>query len=265
MSRSNSPEGRDLSRQRRELYRQNSTSDFLVNGLILPTSGSRSSEKEASGTPDDVADLSPCEKSITLPAFPTSHRGSQVSRRASSLTPAQIYHLSSSYSTAFTSSPRASSGATSDLEGKTEHPDFELLRDPYFSPVPTTQCFQQFKRVVARKVDPRIEKVKKIKLHILQKEKLKHESTLNLLRDWVASKKAAKTLRGALKQIFTLKGPVHLPLHDDMIQLARYHYPLRCELMVYVCDFGEGRFEKKEVKFCDIDTGKSPSAIARLG
>jgi hypothetical protein len=234
----------------------NSTADSPDGSFTADPLSPRCSEKVRSECSSAGIPASPAH-------LPGEHRGSQTFRRTSSLTPAQIYYLSSRSSslTAWSTSQTTPDPNELRIDAGKECADYQLLQDPYFPPVPTTKCFQQFKRVVARKVDPKVEASKENRLQFFRQEQEIHRRILNKLRKWAAWKTQAESIPGSLKQLFKWNPAVHPPTHDEIFALARHHYPLRSELTIYVCDFGDGRFEKMEVKFCDIDPGMQSRSI----
>jgi hypothetical protein len=199
--------------------------------------------------------------------FSRGTRGSVASSsRTLSLTPAQAQRLiesRSGSSTSRTPSPnkRTLTGNIDEVPSDEEWEDEKggetdlagLLDDPYYPPIPTTQCLQQFAKVVARQVDPAVKARKDARLNYWKAEKKQHDRTLEQLRAWANSKQRRINLKRLFFRIFDFGSGYRLPDHNSLVNLAKYHYPMRADLTIFVCDFGDNRFEKQEVSFAAID------------
>ena len=78
--------------------------------------------------------------------------------------------------------------------------------------------------------------------------------TLDRLRKWERWRESRETVIGRLWSIFTRRVP--LPETEELVSLAKYYYPMRADVALYVCDFGENYFDKKKVPLGEIDSCK---------
>jgi hypothetical protein len=208
--------------------------------------------------------------------FSERHRGSQSSGRSPSLTPAEAYNFvlcrANSLAAAVATSPpdATRNGALSSEEVEEKamkddegdlHPDLRAEIEAIWSaakgpPLPTPKCIQQFKYVTVRQIDLHpertAEKNKRIEDKI--KERDVQIETLERLRKWEKRREKRATLTGRIASLFTPRLP--LPKTEELISLARYYYPLRADVIVYVCDFLENDFNKMEVPLGKIDECK---------
>jgi hypothetical protein len=109
----------------------------------------------------------------------------------------------------------------------------------YDPPVPTTRCLQQFSKVVAREVDPDVKSAKDARLRAAITERKIHDETLSALRKWVALKEAESSWSSTINYCFNFWHHPRVPDTDQLVDLALYHYPLRGNVTVYVCEFGD--------------------------
>jgi hypothetical protein len=206
--------------------------------------GSSSPRRHLSEVSDStLVNVQSCER-----AFPDLSDGRNVP-----LTPAQTHLLANARSSSATS--RSLKQVKEELVEKAK----DVSDDVYQPPIPTTRCLQQFAQVVARKVDPVVQERKDTRLRAADAERRIHDQTLLALRQWVESKDSEASWGGVLNRFFTFWRTPQLPDSDQLIDLTLHHYPLRGDLTVYVCDFGEDRFEKHEVAFSDLDQCKLSS------
>jgi hypothetical protein len=213
-------------------------------------------ESNTSATVDNLDRTSP--KTSISSDRREAHGSVASSIRRISLTPAQSHQLSTSRSLHNQTQFRASFERGS-LYKNPGH-EFEAL-DEYVPPVPTNKCLQRFEEVVRRTVDPQREAEKTAKINFYNGERAKHAETLRKLRIWAASKNK-RSVAQYFESFFTKK--VDLPSQKEVVGLAKYHYPLRGNVSVYICDFGDDRFEEKEIKLGEIESCKTfvqPSSL----
>jgi hypothetical protein len=209
-----------------------------------------------------------------ISTFSQRYRGSISSGRSPSLTPAETYYFvrearSNSLAAAMSFTPATShdeSDSDEDLAGETKNPDLQrelpdLLASVYRPPIPTPHCLQQFRNVVARQIDPDIQMIMDKHLSKSKAERAKHNDTLSKLRAWSKWKAKENTIFGWLGWLF--RSPPALPDHEELVNLAKHYFPLRADVIVHVCDFGENYFHKEEVPLGEIDncTLYAPSLI----
>ncbi|KAF2107093.1 hypothetical protein BDV96DRAFT_558370 [Lophiotrema nucula] len=75
----------------------------------------------------------------------------------------------------------------------------------------------------------------------------KHQTTLNSVREWTAASDHCSVVQQFLWRTLKFSYSLNLPSHADLLAMTQYYYPRRCDMKVYVCDFGPGRFQKMEV------------------
>lgn len=189
-----------------------------------------------------------------------SHSSLYPRQSRGSLTPAEVHLLSKARSNSTTprrlstNEKESSDGALLEEDGDEAVEDFEI--GLYSEPVPTTKTLQEFSKVIERKIDPLVQLRKDDRLKRSVAEKERHKVTMAKLRKWADWKSEADGLRGFISTYIKHGPQPSLPNHENTISLAKYYYPNRGDLAVYVCDFGEGRFEKKEITLGDIDDCK---------
>ena len=126
-------------------------------------------------------------------------------------------------------------------------------------PVPTMKVFQQFDKVVGRRIAAEVEITKQRRLWESRAIESEHAQTLQELRRWIKAKTERETPRGFFKSILRLSSRPHRPSDERLVEMSKFYYPPRADLKVYICDFGEGRFKKREVTFGQIEQGLSKS------
>lgn len=99
------------------------------------------------------------------------------------------------------------------------------------------------------------------KLHSNQK---RHEATLEELRAWRRRAQRGETVDGLLKNALDFQSRARLPAQGDLLSMAKYYYPLRADVRVFVCDFGDNRFEKAEVPLRMIGDCMFDELVTRL-
>ncbi|GAB1313472.1 hypothetical protein MFIFM68171_03682 [Madurella fahalii] len=79
-----------------------------------------------------------------------------------------------------------------------------------------------------------------------QRERLKeHEEMVNQLRQWVKYRGSSKVGR-ILRRVFLRRTGVGMPPEHQIYRSISHFFPPRAELRVIVCDFGDGRAERRE-------------------
>jgi hypothetical protein len=220
------------------------------------------SESSESGRPSAPATRQSSRASTNH--FTRRYRGSLSSGRSPSLTPAEAYHYiqhtrRDSLAAVISPPTRLSQDGTavSEDEGEeTDDPELRkelstILASAYGPPIPTPHCIQSFKKVVARQIHPEVQESMDKHLSESKAERAKHNATLDRLRKWSQWKEAQNTILGRLGSLF--RSRPRIPKHEELVSLAKHYFPLRAEVKIYVCDFGENYFEKQEVPLGEID------------
>jgi hypothetical protein len=193
------------------------------------------------------------DQRISRSAATSHHRNSHESVRSTSLTPAQSHFISRSRSRSPGNQSLSNRGVeTLSLPGA--YGDVAGFLDEYVPPVSTSRCLQQFRDVVRRTVDPKIEAERAAKIKFYKAERAKQAKILRKLRLW-ASSKDKKAISNILRGLFALKSD--FPSQKEVIDLAKYHYPPRGHVPVIICDFGDDKFETKEIKLGEIESRKA--------
>jgi hypothetical protein len=224
---------------------------------------SESTHGDPKTSPEPTKSLPP---RLSSSYFPRRDLQNSVSSLGSSIavTPAQAHLLNTSRTTSATVRAPFLRGISVDksIHEELVNPPATRATSSCDPPVPTAKCLQHFAKVMARKVDPEIRAGKEARLRACLEEKKQHDDTLNQLREWVDAKSTPTTINGILAKALNLFLGPSLPIHDRLVGLAKYHYPLRRDVKLYVCDFGDGQFQKREVFFANIDEGKSVPSIS---
>ena len=83
----------------------------------------------------------------------------------------------------------------------------------------------------------------------------KHAETVNQLRKWARFRES--TFGGKLlRSILPMSVNIRMPSQESLYDCIYHFFPPRCEILVTVCDFGDGRAERKEVRLADIERGE---------
>lgn len=186
-------------------------------------------------------------------------RASRASRSSqASLTPAQVHALVTARRNSRTSR-KISIPERPEEESPSEAPQDPLgrLLDLDDQPVPTTKCTQEFQKVAMRMISTELRREKDVTLQASKKKKVQHEQTLQALRAWVAAKEKTLGVKGFLKKFLRLDHVPRLPHLAEIVDMAKYYYPPRGDVKVYICDFGKDRFSKQEVPLGRVDIGGS--------
>lgn len=134
------------------------------------------------------------------------------------------------------------------------HDDY--INCSYIAPVPTSKCLQAFTLVVGRlqniEVQKRRQQAQKNQKHHIEALQ-KHSQTVKELREWRRKVDRSDSFRGMLKHHFRIIPHANLPSKGDILSMAKYYYPLRKEIKIYVCDFGADRFQKIDVPLGQIE------------
>jgi hypothetical protein len=132
----------------------------------------------------------------------------------------------------------------------------DFVNCSYIPPVPTSRCLQNFAVVVGRLNNPEVQE-RQLQKFKRQKQYLdtqyRNESILNELRTWRASLNKPDTFWGYVKKTFEFGHHAPLPHKQDLVDMAKYYYPIRSEVKVFICDFGLNRFEKHQVPLGRIE------------
>lgn len=90
----------------------------------------------------------------------------------------------------------------------------------------------------------------------------KHSETVQQLRRWARYKDSnilGRLLRYVLPVDVSPRMPPEHALHDSI----NHFFPPRFDILVTVCDFGDGRAERREVRLGDIEQGRVYPEIER--
>ncbi|KAH7408231.1 hypothetical protein DE146DRAFT_645631 [Phaeosphaeria sp. MPI-PUGE-AT-0046c] len=129
--------------------------------------------------------------------------------------------------------------------------------------VPTTKCLQNFPDVVARTARRTIPaSTIKAREHHRQQHDV-HKETLMKLRAWDESrtlKKQHPIQYWWKTHVEFSNKPPSKPSEEELVNMVYHYYPLRADIKIHVCDFGRGKYEKKDMKVSELkeDMCKKP-------
>jgi hypothetical protein len=83
----------------------------------------------------------------------------------------------------------------------------------------------------------------------------KHTETVEELRKWAKNRESSTALKILLRTIFWKGVKIRMPPEQKLYHSINHFFPPRLEMRVIVCDFGEGRAERNEVRMGDIERG----------
>jgi hypothetical protein len=220
------------------------------NHSTTPVGENISLADDPTGVSDSAVALDSYDRRTSTSSYRRDGRGSVTSStRRFSLTPAQTHSLVTRHSFHHHTQLSGHFGGGPLPEALEDESN---ALDDYVPPVSTSRCLQHFADVVRRTVDPKAEEEKKTKMNYYRGERAKHDKTLDQLRLWNASKKKRMTLAGFLAGLFQ---PMRsLPSQKEIVDLAIYHYPMRGNIPVYICDFGDNQFDKKDITIGEIQS-----------
>lgn len=124
---------------------------------------------------------------------------------------------------------------------------FELSEKAYPSvSVSTTKILSNYSR------DPPPE----IPDAVLQERRLamrEHAKTVEELRKWVRHRESS--MIGKVLRIFLNHVKIRMPSEQKLYHSINHFFPPRFDILVTICDFGDGRAEHREVRLGDIEQG----------
>lgn len=127
---------------------------------------------------------------------------------------------------------------------------FELSAKAHpYIPVSTTKILGNYTR------DPPPE----IPDAMLQERRLRlreHAETVEKLRKWAKHREKSMSSK-IFRRIFLKRFSATMPPDHKLYESIDYFFPPRFDVLVTVCDFGDGRAERREVRLGDIERGKS--------
>jgi hypothetical protein len=149
-----------------------------------------------------------------------------------------------------TSSRRTSSDGQTKKEPTTKIETFELSQKEHpYIPVSTTKILGKFTR------DPPPD-LHDVALQERRAALQEHKETVEELRKWAKNRESGTAVKFLLRAIFWSGVKVRMPSEQKLYHSINHFFPPRLEMKVIVCDFGEGRAERNEVRMGDIERGK---------
>jgi hypothetical protein len=134
---------------------------------------------------------------------------------------------------------------------KTKITTFELSakKHPYI-PVSTTKILSDYTRDPPPDIPDSV-------LRQRRDAKREHTETVEQLKRWAIH---GETSYGKIHQCLSWLLPtgrsILKPNEQKILSVVDHFFPPRCEILVSVCDFGDGRAECKEVRLGDIEVGE---------
>ena len=83
-----------------------------------------------------------------------------------------------------------------------------------------------------------------------------HADTVEELRLWAKYRDTYSATKSFFRTIFMRDRHVDMPSEQSLYPVINHFFPPRSEIVVIICDFGEGRAERKEVRLGDIEVGE---------
>jgi hypothetical protein len=149
-----------------------------------------------------------------------------------------------------TGSRRTTSDGQTKREPAAKIETFELSQKEHpYIPVSTTKILGKFTR------DPPPD-LHDVALQERRAVLQKHAETVEELRKWAKNRESSTAVKILLRTIFWKDVKVRMPSEQKLYHSINHFFPPRSEMKVIVCDFGEGRAERNEVRLGDIERGK---------
>lgn len=132
---------------------------------------------------------------------------------------------------------------------------FELSKkDHPYIPVSTTKILGKFTRDPPPDLDS-------VALRDRQASQQKHAKTIEDLRRWAKNRDNSTVVKVLLRCIFWKDVKVKRPPEKALHRTIGHYFPPRSDLKVTVCDFGQSRSERREVRLGDIEKGELGFAL----
>ena len=134
---------------------------------------------------------------------------------------------------------------------------FELSeKDHPYIPVSTTKILSKFTR------DPPPD-LNDVALEERRSIPRQHAETIEELRRW-AKVREHSTILKVLQRIFFRKHvKLSMPSELKLYRSIDHYFPPRSDMKVIICDFGDGRAERNEVRLGDLERGKLLDGFCR--
>jgi hypothetical protein len=127
---------------------------------------------------------------------------------------------------------------------------FELTIKPrHHNAISTTKILGKYPRASLPEISDDILKKR-------QQDLQQYAETVEELRKWARTRQDP-VFGDALRRIFLGSSRAGLPPDGKLYPCVSHFFPPRFDLKVTVCDFGDGRAERKEVRLGDIEQGTS--------
>jgi hypothetical protein len=149
-----------------------------------------------------------------------------------------------------TGSRRTTSDGETERKPTAKIETFELSQKEHpYIPVSTTKILGKF----TRDPPPYLHDVAlQERRAVLQK----HTDTVEELRKWAKNRESSTAVKVILRTLYWKGVKIRMPSEQKLYHSINHFFPPRSEIKVIVCDFGEGRAERNEVRMGDIERGK---------
>lgn len=134
---------------------------------------------------------------------------------------------------------------------------FELSKREHPSiPVSTTKILGKF----TRDPPPNLHDLALQERYSVQR---KHAETVEELRKWAKFRENSTGFKVILQSVFWKGVKIRMPSEQKLHCSINHFFSPRSDMKVIICDFGEGRAERNEVRLGDIERGKPQDVFFR--
>jgi hypothetical protein len=83
-----------------------------------------------------------------------------------------------------------------------------------------------------------------------------HAEMVEELRKWAKNRDSSTVFKLLLRSVLWKGVKVRMPSKQKLYRSIDHYFPPRSDMKVIICDFGEGRSERNEVRLGDIEKGE---------
>jgi hypothetical protein len=82
----------------------------------------------------------------------------------------------------------------------------------------------------------------------------RHAETVKQLRKWARYRESSVVAR-LLRFVLPIDASPRMPSAETLYDTVNHYFPPRFDMLVTICDFGDGRAERREVRLGDVESG----------
>ena len=143
------------------------------------------------------------------------------------------------------------------MKSATRVETFELSAKPRASiPASTTKILWNYSRTSPPDVDDAVQEKRRI-------AKRSHAATVDQIRRWAQHHDRSRPGR-LLNYVLPTKSVPKLPEDEALYSCIENFFPPRTEILVTVCDFGDGLSSRRQVRLGDIEKGMLITIFTRI-